>query len=165
MEESFGDVIVFESNSLEAKLISLFTGNNYNHSALKTEGDYAKNITKQGMIECDLRKPDKRYGSYLILEHDEITDVKRNQLMEWDKRVNNECSKQSILVMGLRHVLRKKKNDYKVIGFGKLNCSSRIALLYELVNLPILDYIHHTQIEPHDFLESPYFKLVDSWRR
>lgn len=165
MEKYFGDVVVFESNSLEARLVTFFTGSDYNHSALRTEEYYAKNITKQGMVECDLRKPDERYSSYLILEHNEITDLKRNQLMEWDKRVNNEFSKQSILVLGLRHVLRKEENNDKVTGFGKLNCSSRIALLYELVNLPILDYIHHTQIEPHNFLESPYFKLVDSWRR
>lgn len=161
----YGDVVIFESSSLEGKLISLFTGNEFNHSALITRKNHAKNVIKNGLEDCDLSKPDDRYNTYLILEHKNIDDIKRLKLEVWDSFVNTELNKESILRLGLRYISGKKKDSTQIIESGKFNCSSRIAFLYGIIGLPILNYVNYTQIIPSDFIESPYFDLVDSWRR
>ena len=164
-ENVFGDVVVFKSNSLEARLITAITKNKYNHCALRTEETKAKNITRRGTLEYDLSNPTGRYDSYIILEHKEITPRRREQLYLWDKLVKNNYSTRSILTLASRHLLGMEKNYDRIIKPGKLNCSTRIALIYKMVFIPILRDIHHTQIEPNDFLDSPYFEVIKEWKR
>lgn len=165
MKNYFGDVIVFESKSLESRLIGIFTGEKYNHSALRVSRHYAKNMTKKNIDYCCLAPPDDIYESYLILEHKDLDSKTRLGMKIWDKYLSEEYSKQSIIKLGLIHLSKRKKDNREISSTNRLNCSSRIALIYNYVDLPVLDDIHWSQIEPNDFVESPYFRIVGEWPR
>lgn len=165
MKNYFGDVIVFESKTLESRLVTMVTGNKYNHSAMRVSENYAKNITKREVYSCDLNNPEDKYLSYLILEHKDINDSIRHRMMEWNNVLSEEYCKETIARIGRRYLTGKKKDNTCLSTADKLNCSSRIALIYHNSHLSILDNIHWSQIEPNDFFESHYFKVVREWKR
>lgn len=162
---SFGDVIIFHTNSIEGKLIKLFTGKFYNHSALMVEDNTARDISRNGVEDYYLDTFDGNYDAYVILSHVKMNERRRNQLKEFDEELIAEYSNKSILAMALRYLTSKERDNLPLIEDSKLNCSTRIALLYHKTNLPILDNIHYTQIMPSDFLESPYFNVDRRWSR
>ncbi len=59
-----------------------------------------------------------------------------------------------------------KKSDLEDLSLpNKFICTSRLAFIYHLLELPISDEIHWSQIEPSHFIENKYFDKIGFWIR
>lgn len=165
MRNFFGDVVVYKGNSLEAKILKIFTGE-FTHSALRINEDYAESLDWFGHLEHNLKKPKKHYLEYVILRHKEMTpEIQRNL-----ERFRNSQTFESYDLKLLFKLAKRKLQGYipnklNFSNYGKTNCSSELAEVFDVFDLKINRDIHYSQIEPHHFVDSRYFDVVGDWKR
>ena len=155
----FGDVVIYEGNDLEDKVIKYFT-KDFTHAAIRTSRKDAHSIRYGKEKHHDLIHPRDGYNRYLILEHKNMISIRRKWLKQLHEIVNKDYDLELIFKLGLRKLFRIEPNEKDLSIKRKFTCSSRIAYLYNRIKLPISDDIHWSQIEPRHFYESPYFEVV-----
>lgn len=160
--DPFGDVILYEGNDLESKILKPFTGK-YTHCAIRTREEVAKGIDLWGDVSHDLLDPMNCYNSYVILRHKFITSEKRDKLRELHKVTPNDYDLKLLFKILYRKLGKKAPNLEDLSTLGKFDCSSRIAKMYVQANLEIGD-INHSQFEPVHFL-SKYFEIIKEWKK
>ena len=158
-----GDILVISSDYWQGRIIKPFTGE-YNHTAMRTHPNMAMAIYPNGFEKCILSDPPEEWASYIMLRHRGLNEKDRDEL----KRLNRNLSKKYDLNLLFKLAWRQMKGiepgseDLSGNGF---DCSSRPARMYEMLDYPIIDGIHSSQIRPVHFLESEYFDEVRHWKR
>ena len=163
-ERSFGDVVLYKSQTLEGKVIGQFSSP-FNHSAMQVSPNRAQATTWNGEELYYLDAPKREHTGYVILRHNDITDLKRDRLEMFDRITSRNYNTKTIFEMALVNVLKLDKTapirtNWKKGGF---TCSNRIAYLYRLINLDLGD-VHWSQYQPSDFLNDN-FRVVKVWSK
>ena len=85
------------------------------------------------------------------------------------KRLNSETSSSYDLKLLFKLAKRKLQghipNNLDFSHYGRSNCSSRIAQMFNVLDLEINRDVHFSQIEPSHFVDSSYFDLVGEWKK
>lgn len=159
----FGDVVVYKGNDLESRLLRIFTGD-ITHSAMRTKRNVAESLNLWGPVKHNLVHPKECYDEYIILRHKEITPEHRKNLRRLHLQTNSKYDLKLIFDIMVRKLQEYIPNKIDMSHEGKSDCSSRIAMMYHVLDLEINRDVHYSQIEPHHFLDSPYFEKIGEWK-
>lgn len=115
-ENFFGDLILYETNTFFSTAVGWFTGSVYNHCAIRISEDEAESpdlpewIRSKNFLKHNLKHPEDYVISYKILRHKEITDEKRNLMMNFYQKVGREYDLPKIVRLA-RRILWRRKQD------------------------------------------------------
>ena len=165
MFREYGNIILFEGNDLESRIIKLFTKSKYTHTALQVHRNVAMSITRKGRITRYLDQSKDWIDSYLILEHKEIDLVKRRKIRRNNHHMTNDYDTGVLFRIGLRHLLGKEPDLEDISRHERFNCSSKPAYLYLLEDLSVMKGVNYSQVEPQMFLEGGNFRVVKEWKK
>ena len=165
----YGNVVLFEGDSLESTVLRLITRSSFTHVAIQTDENKAESIDmRSGLIYHNLDNPSKDYKSYIILQHKEMTQEKRWSFQMLNKHIGKEYDVYRWMVLAYRHIKQVKQDNQDIATTERdiHTDSSRIALMYVLNNLPIgLKDIHYSQVESRQFFNLVYFNIIKEWNR
>lgn len=165
-ESYFGDAVIYGGMAKSSKVIRIFTKSTFTHCALRIDEDTAESIDwPPKVLIHDLNDPKEEYLRYEIYRPRGITALQREALEILNENIAREYDVGLILKLASRHILKK---GYSVEDLAKENlfvCSSRMAMLYEMVGIEVLPKVHFSQIEPQHFGESPNFVKIADWVR
>ena len=165
MKEVFGDVVLLEGHSLEARIISHFTEQPI-HVALRTEPSKAVSIELvKGVVRYDLRNPAPEYSRLMILGHKYITPTDRDKLWRLNLELSTDYDLLLLINLGIKKLFKKEPDSKDMSHESKYLCTSRIAKMYDIIGFPINYRIHPSQIESKHFLENPDFFVKYEWVR
>ncbi len=104
MSKNFwGDLVLYETNTKFATWIGWFTGSVYNHCAIRVSEDMAESpdliewVQKNDFLRHNLKEPEDYVMRYKILRHKEITDKKRESMMDFYQKVGKEYDMAKII--------------------------------------------------------------------
>ena len=163
-ENVCGDIVLMEGHSLEARIINHFTPQPL-HAAVRTGINTAEGLQVYGMLKHDLSSPQEEYTRYLILEHTQMTPIKRMTLERLHKELSTDYDILLIFELALKKFMGHEPDIRDMSHKDKYTCDSRIAAMYEGIGIYINHDIHSSQIESHHFLENPEFKVIYEWKR
>jgi hypothetical protein len=115
-KEYFGDVVVYETDTIESKVIGLFTHSKMNHCALRISeceaesSDLGTWIHQRNFLRHNLEEPEKFVKNYKILRHEDITPEKRDSMKNFYQKVGKEYDIWRIVRLARRHI-RKIEQD------------------------------------------------------
>ncbi|MEK6760998.1 MAG: hypothetical protein AABX93_03695 [Nanoarchaeota archaeon] len=115
-ENFFGDLILYETNSILATGMGWFTGSVYNHCAIRTSEhraeapDLVEWYDKRDFIRHNLREPEKYVISYKILRHKDMTNEKRAKMMDFYQKVGREYDLPKIVRLAKRILWRREQD-------------------------------------------------------
>ena len=165
-ESHFGDAVLYESKSYSSKFIRPFIGSPYAHCALRTGRETAESIEWPSKILVhDLKDPLDEYISYKIYRPKDITPLQREGLKILNNEVGREYDINLILKLASRKILMRHPSVEDLAKENLFTCSSRMAMLYEMVGIKVLPETHFSQIVPPHFMESDNFEFVSDWSR
>lgn len=164
MYEKYGDIVLFDGNDNLSRIIRAFNGQKYIHSGLLVEKDTASQLNRFGKEVFVNLRDSKDHDSCVVLRHRYVTNSDREKLKQrYEELVRN--SKYDLLAiakLGLRHKLGLKPDGKNVLRNGRHICCSLDSLVYELLTgLPVISGVHYSQTEPHHFLQSKHFEIVE----
>jgi len=116
-EEFFGDVVVYENNTLYSTMVGWLTGSVFNHCALRTSEHIAESsdlgawIYNKDFLKHNLKESEEYVISYKILKHKDVTPEKRNEMKEFYQRVAKEYDLLRIVRLAKIHLSRRAKRD------------------------------------------------------
>ena len=168
-ELSYGDIMVVETDFAESRLIRplcpKIAGIRYTHFILKTEKNHAEGLDLDGRIKYDLQNIPYEWKSFLVFRHNEINDKKRQELKKLNEELSNAYDLHAAWKMAVMRITGKKPNLENLSSPNKFMCSSRLANIYHLLELPICEDVHWSQTEMTHLVNSKHFKKIDSWKR
>ncbi len=164
MYRNYGDIVLYEGNDLDSKVIQFFTGSKYIHSALRVHRNTAVSVSRKGRVVHDLLEPKEGYTGYIILEPKEITHEQKRYIRRYESRLPNDYDWTNIWKLAFRHTFDIEPDKEDISNGGKFTCSSRMAYLYHLVGFPIVDGVNYSQIIPSDFLNDK-FEVTRKWKK
>lgn len=162
INSDFGNIVLYEGNSLDSKVIRYFTRNPVTHAALQINKKFAIGYAKTGRLRHNLITPEDYYDSYYIIEHLGMDKMYRKLIRKENRLTPMRFSRMTLVRNAIYDKTGKRIKSNNSTNF---TCSSRIAYMYDRVGLPVVDGFHYSEIQPHDFLRSKHFKVVDIWRK
>ena len=136
----FGDVVLFKGNDIESRTIIPF---------LEKRGDSPPNW-------CD---------EFVILEHKEITPSKRRGLRKLNKILPKNYDRLLILKLGFNSFLPQYSKLDDLSTENAYTCTSRIALMYNLLEMSIMEGVNCSQINPEHFIDGKNFEVIKEWKK
>ena len=88
-EKFFGDLILYETNTIVATALGWFTGSVFNHCAIRVlEGkaeapDFIEWVKRKDFLKHNLKEPENYVISYQVLRHRELNEEKRAQMKKF----------------------------------------------------------------------------------
>ena len=165
--KNFGDIVLFDGNDLYSKIIKHFTKSDYVHSAIRSHRNTSRTVSRKGKEFISLVNPSDDITKYLILEHEDIQNYHRNEMRKIDKFLEYDYDLLGVGMLALKHLI-DFNDELDISRPGKFQCASRIARLYELVDLDWwpsqLEPMHFSQAQPHYFLNEN-FNITGKWER
>lgn len=116
-ENFFGDVVVYETNTIYGTLVGWFTRSVFNHCALRTSeygaesSDLTEWFSEKNFLKHNLKEPEEYVISYKILRHVDATPEKREKMKEFYQQVAKEYDLLRILRLAKIHLGRRAKRD------------------------------------------------------
>jgi len=166
---AYGDIMIVETDFAESRLIRPLCpkigGIRYTHFVLKTEKNYAEGLDLDGRIKYDLRNIPYEWKSFLVFRHNEINDEKRKDFKRINEGLSDVYDLGAAWKMLAMRIKGKKPNLEDLSLPDKFMCTSRLANIYHLLEMPISEEVHWSQTEMIHVANSGHFKKVDSWKR
>ena len=137
----------------------------YTHAALRLERNIAEGLRLNGTQVIDLQNPSKCYDSFVILRHRKIAPDKRRKIKVLDRALEKNYGMDLIYKLAWRYLTGKKPNRENLSFKNEYTCSSRIALMYDLLRMDVLKGVDYSQVIPQHFIEGENFEITDEWSR
>lgn len=158
MNEFYGDVVLYEGNDWDSKLVRLFTQDKFTHSGLRINEKEVLSITWREEEILNLEDLQGKYSSALILRHKKITQTLRDDLRKAEESLVKNYSLLKIFELGFSTIFDSRRNE---LTFGRGHtCSGRIASIYDYVGLGVRVGFPPRQTIPSDFLRGGYFEQI-----
>lgn len=167
----FGDVVLFKGNDIESRTIIPFLEKRgdspppYVHSALRTRRHRAESIGLRGYKVIKLKSPPNWCDEFVILEHKEITPSKRRGLRKLNKILPKNYDRLLILKLGFNSFLPQYSKLDDLSTENAYTCTSRIALMYNLLEMSIMEGVNCSQINPEHFIDGKNFEVIKEWKK
>ena len=167
----YGDVVLFKGNDKESRIIEFFlqkmgdSTSPYVHSALRTRRHRAESIGFRGYQVYNLNHPPEWCDEFVILRHKDMTSSKRREL----RKLNRICSRNYdwglILKLGFNSFIPQNSISDDLSTENEYTCTSRIALMYNLLKMSVIEGVHYSQINPEHFIDGGNFEVMNEWKR
>lgn len=167
----FGDVVLFKGHDRESRLIEFFLqkiGDSpppYVHSALRTRRHRAESIGLRGYQVYNLKHPPEWCDEFVILRHKDMTSSKRKELRKLNRIFSRNYDWGLILKLGANYVIPQNSISDDLSTENEYTCTSRIALMHNLLKMSVIEGVHISQITPEHFMDGGHFDIVKEWKR